>query len=74
MSKFTMHFNTDNADFRNEDGTLNLPAIARILTETAARMDTYGIEPGWTKNSWVSDINGNTIGQFIIEEDPLEES
>lgn len=74
MSKFTMNFHTDNADFRNEDGTLNLSTIARILTETAARMDTYGIEPGWTKNTWVRDGNGNTIGQFIIEEDPLEES
>lgn len=74
MSTFTMTFDTNNADFRNEDGTLHLPAIARILTETAARMDTYGIEPGWTKNSWIRDLNGNTIGQFIIEEDPLEES
>lgn len=74
MSTFTMTFDTNNADFRNEDGTLDLSTIARILTETAARMDTFGIEPGWAKETAIRDFNGNRVGQFTIDEDPLEES
>lgn len=74
MSTFAMTFDTNNADFRNEDGTLNLSAIARTLTTTAANMYYYRIEPGWMKETAIRDFNGNRVGQFTIDEDPLEES
>lgn len=62
--KITIEINMDNAAFEDCNGT----ELARICRELADNFDTFPLEPTGTGN--IRDINGNTVGEWDVTEQP----
>ena len=58
--EFKLQFNMDNAAFQEEFQDFNASEVARILSDIR-----YEIREGLI-NAAISDLNGNTIGQWSI--------
>lgn len=63
---FTLKINTDNAAFGDTE-TAAADEVVTILRFIASRME-YG-----TMSAPIRDTNGNTVGQYALEHEPLEE-
>ena len=51
---------TSNAAFRDENGKLDLPSVARTLHEIADKVDAGKAE------GVIIDVNGNAVGKFKV--------
>lgn len=65
MSHLTVTFKTDGEAFRQPSGDLDIAETERVLKLALSRVWT--IPAGGTIN--LRDINGNTVGALVIEED-----
>jgi len=72
LSKITIEIDTGNAAFHEESGGGYGEEVARILEEAAERFRESGRPNGPTRFA-VRDINGNRVGQVVIEEDEADE-
>lgn len=56
---FKLEFGTDNAAFWNEDHTMNLCEVARILGDVARKLQN--------EDGKVMDLNGNKVGEWSLD-------
>lgn len=75
MSTFTINIKTDNAAFRNEDGSLYAFGVRETVLEAMRKLiDRFDeIEPGSLTEVRLFDPNGNRVGEMTIDEDIPEE-
>lgn len=59
----TIKIDCDNAAFEPEEGNANFE-IARILRKLATRIEADGLE-----STPLLDFNGNSVGEFTVNED-----
>lgn len=68
MSHVIMRFETDNAAFRLDDGSLDVDAVAALISGAADRL-CGSIQPGSSRTCNLRDVNGNSVGYISFEED-----
>lgn len=69
MSHVLMRFNTDNAAFRLDDGSLDVNAVSQLIQEAATRLCRSTPELGASRTCHLRDVNGNGVGYITFEED-----
>lgn len=65
MSHVTITFKTDGEYFRQPSGHLDVQAVERMIEQAESKVWTMPC--GGTIN--IRDLNGNTVGSIVIEED-----
>lgn len=71
MSTFTIHIRTDNAAYRNEDGSLYAFGVRETVLEAMQKLIEKAdhIVPGGAIEFFLRDANGNRVGEMTIDED-----
>lgn len=71
MSTFTINIKTDNAAFRNEDGSLYAFGVRETVLEAMRKLidQAHTVERGGAVEFFLRDANGNRVGEMTIDED-----